>query len=240
MPNKGLCRMKKRIKKSVPYLKRLNQSRQANLQNIERLRQQKILEEWKEKDVLYEFDMSFIIEDVNKELTAYAEECDLKSDEYVPEFVVVRAYKEQDLIIALKMTNIGTPKYWEIGIDSHFYNKNTDDVLTIPFAIELPEMAHMDLMSGCKLPVMRKGGIKTRWKGLQQEMIDNWEDHGIPKDFDLIQSQVYVKAQAHFYSFDSYKEHHLLIAKRDEGVLTEYLELQHRVSKVVTQKVTGQ
>lgn len=232
--------MKKRSKKSVSFSQRLAQSNQAKHQNAILNEQQKLLNDWKEKDVLYEFDMSFVIEQTNKEIGDYAElnGIDLEKGGFVPEFVVIKAYQEQDLIIALKMQNLATPKYWEVGIDSHFYKKSTDEILTIPFSIELPEMSHADLMNGCKSSVMRKGGIKTRWKGLQKEMIDNWEDHGIPEGFNLIQSQIYIKAQAHFRSFDSYKEHHYLLAKRDEGVLTEFLELKRRVHTVVAERVS--
>lgn len=219
--------MKKRVKKSVPYLKRLEQSRQS-----------KILQDWKNKDVLYEFEMSFVMEEVNKQLEAYAEEHNLSEDQFVPEYVVIRVYGQQDLIVALKMSNLATPEYWEIGIDSHFYNKDLDDVITIPFGIELPEMSHADLMLGCKLSIKRKGGLKTRWKGLQKEMVDNWKEQGIPENYDLIQSQVYIKAQAHFNSMKSYEEHHQLLARRDQGKLVDFLELRHRVHNAVTKAVS--
>jgi len=218
--------MKKRVKKTVPYAQRLAQSRQS-----------KALHEWKLKDVEYEFDMSFVIEQVNKIVHGYVDDNQLKDDEFVPDFVVIDAYQQQDLIIALKMSNICAPKYWEIGIDSHFFNKSTDEVLTIPFSIELPEMSHFDLMSGCKTAIKRKGGIKTRWKGLQPEMIENWEDQGIPENFDLIQSQVYIKTQAHFLSMRSYEEHHALLARRDQGRLIEFLKLKHRVHNAVVEKI---
>ena len=121
--------MKKRSKKSVSFSQRLAQSNQAKHQNAILNEQQKLLNDWKEKDVLYEFDMSFVIEQTNKEIGDYAElnGIDLEKGGFVPEFVVIKAYQEQDLIIALKMQNLATPKYWEVGIDSHFYKKSTDD-----------------------------------------------------------------------------------------------------------------
>lgn len=216
--------MKKKIrtKKTVPYLQRLHQSQAS-----------KALAEWNQKNVLYEFDMSFVIEQVNKILEDYAEENNLKADEFTPEYVVIDAYQEQDLIIALKMSNLAVPKNWEVSIDSHFFNKNTDQIHTIPYSIELPEMSHAELMSGCKLHIPRKGGLKTRWRGLTKEMISNWKDQGIPEDFDLIQSQVYIKAQAYFHSRKAYEEHHQLLARRDEGTLIEFLKLQTRVHAAV-------
>lgn len=60
--------MKKRSKKSVSFSQRLAQSNQAKHQNAILNEQQKLLNDWKEKDVLYEFDMSFVIEQTNKEI----------------------------------------------------------------------------------------------------------------------------------------------------------------------------
>lgn len=224
--------MKKRVKKSVPYLQRLQQSKQAKMQS-------EILQDWKNKDVLYEFEMSFVQEQVNKQLNDYAVANNLSEKDFIPEFEVIRIYGQQDLIIAMKMQNILTPEYWEIGIDSHFYNAELDDVMTIPFFIALPEMTHTDLMSGCKLKIKRKGGLKTRWKGLQKEMVDNWEEQGIPENYNLIQSQIYMKAQAHFRSLKCHEEHHQLIARRDQGTLVDFLELKRRVHIAVNEAVSS-
>lgn len=208
--------MKKRTKSKVSFVDRVTQSKQA-----------KIAAEWKKLDVLYEFDMEFEIEHVNKIIQDFAEENNLADDDFVPEYVVIDAYEEQDLIIALKMMNIKAPEFWEIGIDSHFYSEEKDDVLTIPFSLDVPAMSHAELMAGCEVKVNRGAGIKTRWKGLQAEMIDNWKDQGIPEGYELIKSQVYIKAQAHFNNYQAYKDHHDLLFLRDNGRLVNYLKVKH-------------
>ena len=207
--------MKKRTKKKVSFVDRLAQSKQS-----------KQLVEWKKVDVLYEFDMEFEIEHVNKIIHDYVDSNGLSDEDYVPAYVTIGAYEQQDLIIALKMTNIQAPEFWEIGIDSHFYSESLDDVLTIPFALDIPKMSHADLMTGCETKVNRGAGLRTRWRGLQDEMISNWKEHGIPDGYELIKSQIYIKAQAHFNNLDAYKEHHDLLHLRDTDRLLNYLKIR--------------
>lgn len=98
--------MKKRTKKKVSFVDRIAQSKQS-----------KQLVEWKKVDVLYEFNMEFAIEKVNKIVGDYADAHGLSDDDYVPSHVTVGAYECQDLIIAMKKQMIKTPEFWEVGID---------------------------------------------------------------------------------------------------------------------------
>lgn len=118
---------------------------------------------WKANDVLYEFQMDFVVEHVNKAINDYAEENNLPDDAYVPAHVTIGAYEEQDLIIALKQQLIKTPESWEIGIDSHFYNLETDEILTVPFALTLPPMTHAELMNGCSAKVHSWMASRQLW-----------------------------------------------------------------------------
>ena len=211
--------MKKGNKKRVSFADRTAHSMQAKRAN-----------EWKKLDVLYEFDMSFVVEDVNKIIHDFVDSNGLSDEDYVPAYVTIGAYESQDLIIALKMTNIKAPEFWEVGIDSHFYSKELDNVLTIPFSLDIPKMSHAELMAGSEIKVNRGAGLKTRWKGLQAEMIDNWEEHGIPEGYELIKSQVYIKAQAHFNNHDAYKKHHNLLHLRDTDRLINNLKVTHEES----------
>lgn len=187
---------------------------------------------WKACDVLYEFQMDFVVEHVNKAINEYAEENNLPEDAYVPAHVTIGAYEEQDLIIALKQQLIKTPESWEIGIDSHFYNLETDEMLTIPFFLNLPSMTHAELMSGCSAKVHLVDGIKTvvgEWEGLQKEMIKNWEKQSIPDGFELAQSQVRMIAQAHFRDFLSYCQFQTYLSLRDAGKLIKSLDREEKL-----------
>ena len=174
--------------------------------------------------LLYEFDMTFCIEDVNRKINAYREANVIGEDAYCPEWLVIETYEQQDLIIALKMSHVKNPEYWEIAIASHFINEDATDVKTIDFYVELPEMSHAELMNGCEVKVNRGAGIKTRWKGLQDEMIKNWETETMPDDYSLVESQVFIKAQARFHDIKMYNEHNLLLKLRDHGNLIDTLK----------------
>ena len=174
--------------------------------------------------LLYEFDMTFCIEDVNRKIDAYREANVLADDVYCPEWLVIETYEQQDLIIALKMSHVKNPEYWEIAIASHFINEDATDVKTIDFYVELPEMSHAELMNGCEVKVNRGAGIKTRWKGLQDEMIKNWETETMPDNYSLVESQVLIKAQARFHDIKMYNEHNLLLKLRDHGNLIDTLK----------------
>lgn len=194
-------------------------------------------EKWKEFDVLYEFNMKFAIEKVNKIVGDYADAHNLMDDDYVPAHVTVGAYECQDLIIAMKKQMIQTPEFWEVGIDSHFYNAELHDVLTIPFSLSIPSMSHAELMTGKNVRVhLVDGDLKKvlgDWQGLQPEMIANWERHGIPDGYELIQSQVSITAYAHFKDYENYDNFHYFLKRRDEGDLLRYLEFEEQVGGIV-------
>ena len=194
-------------------------------------------EKWKEFDVLYEFNMEFAIEKVNKIVGDYADAHNLGDDDYVPAHVTVGAYECQDLIIAMKKQMIKTPEFWEVGIDSHFYNAELHDVITVPFSLNIPSMSHAELMGGKEVRVhLVDGDLKNvlgDWQGLQPEMIANWERHGIPDGYELIQSQVSITAYAHFKDYENYDNFHYLLKRRDEGDLLRYLAFEEQVGGIV-------
>ncbi len=171
-------------------------------------RQRQLISKWHNVNKLYALNMKFCIEDTNNAINSYVEKNGLKDDDHVPASVVIPVYNYQDLIIAMKEQLILTPEMWEVGIDSHFYNLETDELLTIPFSLDLPSMTHAELMNGCDQKVYLVDEIKTRrqetWKGLQPEMISNWESHGIPDGFELIKSQVSITAHTRFINLYSY------------------------------------
>lgn len=196
--------MKKRNKKYVPLAQKMQKQMSSKLGHT------------------YEFDMEFEIEVVNRALDEWRVQSGAAEDAYCPEWVVIDTYQQQDLIIALKMKQIQDPEFWQIGIDSHFYCAETDDVFTIPFSIELPQMSHAELMSGCEVSVKRESGFKTRWKGLQEEMIANWESENLD-GYELIKSQVYLKAQAKFKNAQMLREFEYMVKARDQGLLVQQL-----------------
>ena len=198
--------MKKRNKKYIPLAEKMQRKMQAKLNHF------------------YEFDMTFCIEDVNYQINQWHDANHMPDDAYCPEWLVIDTYQQQDLIIALKMQQVQSPEYWEIAIASHFINADATDVHTINFYIELPTMSHEQLMSGCEVKVNRGAGIKTRWKGLQDEMIDHWKNEGCPDGYELVKSETMLKAQAKFKNAQMLNEHEAMLKWRSEGALIARLK----------------
>lgn len=199
------------------------------ISQLQRIRQSK-LSKWKNLDLLYEFEMDFVVEHINKIIDSYIESNNIQDGEYLPSSVVVEAYNQQDLIIVLKEQLINQPEAWHIGIDSHFYNAESDSVHTIPLSIDIPSMSYHQLMEGCEIKVAVVDGIKTikgEWKGLQKEMIANWERQGIPYGYELIQSQVKIIAQAHYKNIECFERFEKLAGYRKDGLLIRFLEKSH-------------
>lgn len=196
------------------------------MSHIERILQSKI-SKWNNLNLLYEFEMDFVVEHINKVIDEYTQAHQLSEGDYLPSSLVIGAYEQQDLIIVLKEQLINKPEFWHIGIDSHFYNADTDQIHTIPFSVDLPSMSFAELMGGCDIKVSVVDGIKTikgSWKGLQNEMISNWERQGVPDGYELIRSQVKVIAQAHYVNHDCFDRFEKLAAYREQGVLIKFLK----------------
>ena len=79
-------------------------------------------------------------------------------------------------------------------------------------------------MSGCEVKVNRGAGIKTRWKGLQDEMIDHWKNEGCPDGYELVKSEAMLKAQAKFKNAQMLNEHEAMLKWRSEGTLIARLK----------------
>lgn len=171
----------------------------------------------------YELSMDFVIERVNELFDAYKEKNGIET-ENVPFYEIIDMYEQQDLIIAIMLGQIEKPKSWELGIDSHFINLEDDEVLTIPFSITLPSMNFNEVMHENELLVNRENGAQTNWKGLQAEMIDNWNSVGIPSGYQLVQSQVRTTVNAKFINYNMLKEFENLIKARDQGKLIQLIK----------------
>ena len=197
--------MKKRNKKYIPLAEKARRKVASKL------------------GLTYEFDMEYEIEAVNRAVDDWREQYDVAEDAYCPEWVAIDIYQQQDLIIALKMQQLQDPTYWQVGIDSYLYNSETDDIKAIPFSVELPEMSYTDLLNGGTVSVDRGNGIKTRWKGLQNEMIANWETEN-NSGYEVIKSLVYIKAEAKFKNARMLSEFEYMIKMRDRGLLIQQLK----------------
>ena len=117
----------------------------------------------------YELSMSFCIDEVNTVVDQYREEQQLEDAEMTPEHVAYSVY-HGDLIICLKNLLIPLDQEWHLGVDSHYYNPETDEVMTVPVQFQMPKMHFNEFKFGSKLAVDRGHGLKTRWRGINDEL----------------------------------------------------------------------
>lgn len=119
----------------------------------------------------YELSMTFCVDEVNEVIDKYREESGLEDAELTPEHVAYMVYKG-DLIICLKNILIPLSQEWTLNIDSYYFNQETEDEMTVSVEFEMEEMPFNEFRFGSKIKVDRGHGLKTRWKGINQELND--------------------------------------------------------------------
>lgn len=152
----------------------------------------------------YELSMTFCIDEVNTTIDKYREETGLQDAEATPEHVAYSVY-HGDLIICLKNLLIPLEQEWQFGIDSHYYNAETDDVMTVPVQFQMPKMSFKDFRFGSSLPVDRGHGLKTRWKGIGKE-IDEVLMADAPEGYIRVRSDAKLTCVTGFTNYECLKE----------------------------------
>lgn len=147
-------------------------------------------------------EMTFNIDEVNKHIDEWRAENDLADKELTPKHVVYDVY-HGDLIIALKNLLIPLEQEWFLGVDTHYYNKDTDEVLTVPTQFQMPLMSFEQFRFGCDLKVDRGAGIKTRWKGINPEL-NEILDQEVPEGFDRVRSDALLRVETAFNNVADY------------------------------------
>lgn len=174
---------------------------------------------------MHTLEMTFNIDEVNDSIDKWRASNGLVEKEHTLKHVVYEVYRG-DLIICLKNLLIPLEQEWLLGVDSHYFNYETEEVLTVPFQFQMPLMSFEEFRFGSEsIKVDRGHGMKTRWKGLQAEMITNWENEKIPNDYNLVKSQVHLKAQARFINVKMFNEYNHLLRLRDRNLLIETLKV---------------
>lgn len=107
----------------------------------------------------YELSMSFCVDEVNTVVDDYRAEKNLADAEMTPEHVAYSVY-HGDLIICLKNLLIPLEQEWHLGVDSHYFNHDTEEVMTVPVQFQMPKMNFNEFKFGSKLAVDRGHGLK--------------------------------------------------------------------------------
>ena len=152
----------------------------------------------------YTLSMSFCGDEVNQVVEEYRVEAGLKDAEMTPEHIAYSVY-HGDLIICLKNILIPLEQEWHLGVDSHYYNIETDEVMTVPVQFQMPKMSFNEFKFGSTLVVDRGYGLKTRWKGINTELNEILLAD-VPIVFDLVRSEAKLTCITGFTDYNCLKE----------------------------------
>ena len=151
---------------------------------------------------LHTLEMSFNIDEVNENIDAWREENNLADKELTPKHVVYDVY-HGDLIICLKNLLIPLEQEWFLGVDSHYYSIEKDEVLTVPTQFQMPKMSFEQFRFGCDLKVDRGHGLKTRWKGINDELNEILL-RDVPEGFERVRSDALLRVETAFNNAQDY------------------------------------
>ncbi|WP_086399573.1 hypothetical protein [Acinetobacter pittii] len=152
----------------------------------------------------YELSMTFCVDEVNEVIDKYREESGLEDAELTPEHVAYMVYKG-DLIICLKNILIPLSQEWTLKVDSYYFNQETDDEMTVSVEFEMEEMPFNEFKFGSKLKVDRGHGLKTRWKGINQELNDLLLAE-VPEGYERIRSEAKLTCTTGFTDYKCLQE----------------------------------
>ena len=152
---------------------------------------------------MHTLEMTFNIDEVNDSIDNWRASNGLVEKEHTPKHIVYEVY-HGDLIICLKNLLIPLEQEWFLGVDSHYFNHETEDVLTVPFQFQMPLMSFEEFRFGSELIKVDRGhGMKTRWKGINEELNKLLEEE-VPQGFERIRSDALLRVTTKFNNVTDY------------------------------------
>lgn len=152
---------------------------------------------------MHMLEMSFNIDEVNDSIDNWREKHGMAEKENTPKHVVYDVY-HGDLIICLKNLLIPLEQEWFLGVDSHYFNYETEEVLTVPFQFQMPLMSFEEFRFGSEFIKIDRGhGMKTRWKGINDELNKLLEEE-VPQGFERIRSDALLRVVTKFNNVTDY------------------------------------
>lgn len=152
----------------------------------------------------YTLSMSFCVDEVNTVIDKYRAETGLQDAEQTPEHVAYSVY-HGDLIICLKNILIPLDQEWHFEVDSYYLNQETEDDMTVSVEFEMEKMPFNEFKFGSKLKVDRGHGLKTRWKGINEELNDLLLAE-VPEGYERVRSDAKLTCITGFTNYECLKE----------------------------------
>ena len=152
---------------------------------------------------LHTLEMTFTIDEVNRSVDKWLAENNMVERTATPKHIVYDVY-HGDLIIALNNRLIPLEQEWFLGVDSHYFNYETEEVLTVPFQFDMPLMSFDEFRFGSTTVKMPRGsGIYTRWKGINDELNELLLSE-VPVGFERIRSDALMRVTTKFNNVADY------------------------------------
>ena len=152
---------------------------------------------------LHTLEMTFTIDEVNRSVDKWLAENNMVERKATPKHVVYDVY-HGDLIIALNNRLIPLEQEWFLGVDSHYFNYETEEVITVPFQFDMPLMSFDEFRFGSTTVKMPRGsGIYTRWKGINDELNELLLSE-VPVGFERIRSDALMRVTTKFNNVADY------------------------------------
>ena len=152
---------------------------------------------------LHTLEMTFTIDEVNRSVDKWLAENNMVERKATPKHIVYDVY-HGDLIIALNNRLIPLEQEWFLGVDSHYFNYETEEVLTVPFQFQMPMMSFDEFRFGSTTVKMPRGsGIYTRWKGINDELNELLLSE-VPQGFERIRSDALLRVTTKFNNVADY------------------------------------
>lgn len=152
----------------------------------------------------YTLSMEFCVDEVNSVIDTYRAETGLQDAEQTPEHVAYSVY-HGDLIICLKNILIPLEQEWHLEVDSYYLNQETEDDMTVSVEFEMEKMPFNEFKFGSKLKVDRGHGLKTRWKGINEELNDLLLAE-VPEGYERVRSDAKLTCVTGFTNYECLKE----------------------------------
>ena len=147
--------------------------------------------------------MTFTVDEVNRSVDKWLAENNMVERKATPKHVVYDVY-HGNLIIALNNRLIPLEQEWFLGVDSHYFNYETEEVLTVPFQFNTPLMSFDEFRFGSTTVKMPRGsGIYTRWKGINDELNELLLSE-VPVGFERIRSDALMRVTTKFNNVADY------------------------------------
>lgn len=168
-------------------------------------------------EISHVYEMSY--EFVSVEVKRYIDEKCTQEKELIDRFpnaqslpyhITIGAYGYQDFAIALNLSHVDT-KAWSFEAEVDLKYEDDEEINTSTFLISktLPEMTHLEFVSGCKNCRIDHGhGLKTvGWRGFNQEILRELDSNkSIKDDTGIERVKVVLSADVKFINTAAYEE----------------------------------